>query len=108
MTAASILALVGLTSAGAYLFGLKGLCLSARDCKAAVGRMLECVGVSLVFFALNVAVALPIVLAVRRLTGTFVSVYFLGDLVWLLLSFLQGITFQEWRELSSERHQRPL
>lgn len=106
MRTVSILALVGLTSAGAYLFGLKALGLSARDCKAAAGRMLECIGVSLLFLAANLAVALSVVLAVRHMTETFVPVYFLGDIVWPVLSFVQGLTFQWWRELSSRRHPR--
>jgi len=102
-----ILILVGLTSLVAYLLGLKRLRWSGRNLGAALNKMYECVGLTLVFFAMNLLAAVSVVLTVREITGVFVSVYPIGDLAWLLLSLLQGLTFQWWRELSSEGTARP-
>lgn len=98
-----ILILVGLTSLCSYLFGLKRLMWSSRHVAAALNKMLECIGMTLIFFALNLLTAVSVVLAVREIAGVFVSVYTIGDPAWLALSFLQGLIFQWWRELSSER-----
>ncbi len=97
-----ILALAGLTSVGAYFIGTKWLRLPGRTFGAAIGRMLESVGMTLVFLALNVAVAVTIVLAVRGVTGTFVSIYLTDDAAWVGLSLLQGLTFQSWRKLAGK------
>ena len=102
MQAIFILALAGLTSVGACFFGVRRLRLSGRNFGAAIGKMLEAVGTTLVFLTVNLAVAVIIVLAVRGLTGTFVSVYVTDDAVWVGLSLLQGLTFHWWRELSAK------
>jgi len=94
------LGLAGLTSVGAYLLGLKGFRLPAQDFGLAVKKTLECAGATMLFFAINLIVAITIILAVRGFTGIFVSVYVTDDAVWLGLSLLQGLTFQWWRELS--------
>jgi hypothetical protein len=93
--------LVGLTSAGAYLVGAKGLGLSRSGLRQAVGRMLECVGVTLVFFVVNLATGVIAILAARVLTLDVVSLYLADDLTLLVLSLLQGLTFQWWREPSA-------
>jgi hypothetical protein len=101
MEAVFILGLAGITSIGAYLLGLKGLQLPVHGVHAAVKKMLEYVGAAILFFAVNLTVALAIILAVRGFTGIFLPVYTLtDDIVWLALSLLQGLTFQSWRELS--------
>ncbi|PYN21668.1 MAG: hypothetical protein DMD99_19190 [Candidatus Rokuibacteriota bacterium] len=97
-----ILALAGLTSVGAYFFGIGRLGLSSGSFGAAIGKMLEAVGTTLVFLAVNLAMAVTIVLAVRGVTGSFVSVYVTDDAVWMGLSLLQGLTFQWWRGLSGK------
>jgi len=96
-----ILVVTGLTSAGAYLFGLKGLRLPRGDFGEAVTKMLECIGTILVFAAVNLAVAATLILSLRGLTKTFVSLYLASDVAWLGLSVVQGLLFQWWRELSS-------
>ncbi len=98
-----LLALIGLTSIQLYILGRKGLGLSAQTLGAAAAKMLECVGAALVFFGVNLAVAGLTILAIRKLTGMFLSLYPANDVVWLILSSLQGLTFQWWRELS-RRH----
>ncbi len=99
---AVLLSLIGLTSLGLYLFGRTKLGLSGPRLVAAAAKTLECVGAGLVFFGFNLAVAALAILAIRKVTGTFVSLYPASDVVWLILSFLQGVTFQWWWELSKQ------
>src|SRR5262245_27091642 len=98
-----MLAMVGLTSIGAYLVGVKWLGLETLALRLAVNKMLECVGASLLFPAINVLFAATLILGLRALTRTFVSIYVINDVTWLVLSLLQGLTFWWWRELASPR-----
>jgi len=100
MEAIFISGLAGLTSIGMYLCAILWLRLPAGKLGAALAKMLESVGTTLVFLALNVTVAVSTVLAVRGFTKTFVSVYISDDAALVGLSILQGLTFQWWRELS--------
>ena len=102
MEATFIAALAGLTSIGAYYFGARRLSLSSAGLAAAVGKMLESVGIVLIFLAVNLTVAVLIVLIARNLTGLFVSAYVMDDAVWLGLSLIQGLAFQWWRETAAE------
>ena len=99
---AVLLGLIGLTSIGLYIFGRKRLSLSGPRLAAAAVKTLECVGAALVFFGFNLSVAVLGILAIRKVTGIFVSLYPANDVVWLIFSFLQGVTFQWWRELSKK------
>jgi len=92
--------LVVLTSVGAYFFGIRRLRLTGRTFGIALGKMLESVGITLIFMVVNLVAAVATVLAMRSLTTTFVSIYVTDDVVWVGLSLLQGLTFQWWRELS--------
>jgi hypothetical protein len=100
MEATFIAALTGLTSIGAYYVGAKTLRLASASLGAAIRKMLESVGMVLIFLAVNLTTAVLIVLAVRGLTGAFVSAYVTDDAVWLGLSLIQGLAFQWWRRLS--------
>jgi len=91
--------LIGFTSAGAYLIG-KRCGLSRREFQRAVGRMLESIGISLVFFLANLGVGVSIVLLIRTFTPWFVSLYLADNVMLLILSLLQGLTFQWWRASS--------
>jgi hypothetical protein len=93
--------LVGVTSFAAYLAGTRGLGLSGRGIRTAVRKMLECLGMILVFLGLNVATGVIVILAARALTGGFVSLYLAADATLLGLSLIQGLAFQWWRDLSS-------
>jgi hypothetical protein len=95
-----ILLLAGLTSVGMYILGMKGLGFAAGAFGAAVIKVLEGIGIALVFCLVNLAAGTLIVLAARRLTGGFVSLYLVSDVTLLVLSLIQGLTFQYWRELS--------
>jgi len=102
MEATFIAALAGLTSIGAYFVGARALGLSSTRLGAAVGKMLESVGMTLIFLAANLTTSVLIVLAVRSLTGTFVSAYATDDVVWLGVSLIQGLAFQAWRGSAAE------
>jgi hypothetical protein len=59
---------------------------------------------TLVFSVVNLAVAMFAILAMRSLSGRFVSIYIASDTTLLMLSWLQALTFQAWREGSQQRH----
>jgi hypothetical protein len=96
--------LVALTSLGLYWFSAKILGFSPEGLRPAFGKVLESIGLTLLFFALNLAVGMLAILAGRLLTGGFVSLYLASDITLVVLALLQGLTFQWWRELS--RHWR--
>jgi len=96
-----ILLLVGLTSVGAYWVGTKRVGLSGRGLRRAVERVLECVGMMLVFLVGNLAAGMITILAVRVVTRKFVSLYLIDDEVLVILSLLQGLAFQCWRDASA-------
>jgi chromate transport protein ChrA len=102
MAQAVVLILVGVTSAVALLIGTRGLRLRRSDLGQAIRKVLECVGVMLLFFTTNVALGIVAIIASRSLTGTFVSTYFVSDIALLVVSCLQGLLFQYWREGSRE------
>ena len=94
------LILVGLTSVSTYLVGTRGFGLSGSGLRKAVGKVLECIGLTVVFFAFNVALGVIAILGTRLLLPRFVSLYLAGDGTLLLLSLLQALTFQWWHVLS--------
>lgn len=98
-----VLALAGVTTGGAYLVGTKGLKLSGLAMQKAVGKMFESLGMVLIFLGINVGVGVIVILAARVLTRGFVSMYLAADATVLVLSLIQGLTFQWWRELSASR-----
>lgn len=97
-----VLILVAVTSCAAYVAGAVGFRLSRAGLLPAVGRALECVGLSLVFLVANLFAGVLAVLALRVLTQESVSLYLLGDEALPVLSFLQGLTFAYWRGHSTQ------
>jgi hypothetical protein len=95
------LILVGFTSVGAYVLGTRVLGLPARYIRKAVGKMLECFGISLVFFVVNLSAGVISILVARATIRVFVSLYMAADVTVLFLSVLQGLTFVWWRDLSA-------
>ena len=55
------------------------------------------------FFLLNLAVGMLAILTWRSLSGSFMSIYILSDATLLILSSLQALTLQAWREGSSRQ-----
>lgn len=93
--------LLGVTSVGAYLLGARGLRLPGRGVRRAISKMLECLGMTVVFLGVNITVGVIVILAARAMTSGFVSLYLAGDESLLVLSLIQGLTFQWWRDLSA-------
>ena len=98
MGQAFILVLVGVTSVGAYLMGAKQLGLSRAGLRMAVCRTLECAGMTVGFFMVNLAAGMAIVLVARLLSREFVSLYYANDVTLLVLSCFQAFTFLWWRQ----------
>ena len=99
-----LLILVGFTSACACLVEARRSRRSGSTLWSAVGKMLECLGLTATFLVFNVAVGAITALTTRALLLKFMSPYFATDPTLLGLSLLQAMTFQWWRELSK----RPL
>lgn len=93
-----ILGLTALTSLAAYAVGRHRLHLPARALRPAVDRMLECLGLAVIFFASNVGIGMAGILLGRAVRGGFVSLYLLDDAVLLILSVLQAMVFAWWRD----------
>ncbi len=93
-----VLVLVGFTSLGAYLVGARGFGLTRPRFRAAIGKMLTCLGATLLFFGMNLALGILAALAGRTLALGFLSMYLSNDVSLLVLSAIQGLTFASWRE----------
>jgi hypothetical protein len=91
-----LLLLFGLTSSALYLAATRGLRLRRDALRPALARMLECAGLAIVLAAANLAAGFLLVLALRRLTGSFVSLYLNTDSTLLALSVLQAVVLQWW------------
>jgi hypothetical protein len=91
-----LVVLVGATSLLAYLTGTRRLGLSGHSLRLALARMLECVGVMVVFFAANLGLGMILILSFRTLTPGFAPLYLANDISLLVFSFLQSLTFTLW------------
>jgi hypothetical protein len=90
-----LLVLCALTSAMAVVAGRRrGIPLSSL--RAPIGRALECLGLAVVMLAANVTVGMIVVLALRAVTGSFISLYPNADLTLLVLAFVQALVLQAW------------
>jgi hypothetical protein len=92
------LALVVFTSAGAYLIGRRRLGLSRHAALRALRKMLEAVGATLIFFAVNLVAGMALILTTRILFGIFAPMSLANDMALLPLSLFQALAFQWWRE----------
>jgi hypothetical protein len=92
-----LIGLVALTSGLLWMVGRRGLGLRSSGVRAALGRLLEWVGLSAAFYAGNLVVGFLAVLALRKLTGSFLSIYVNTDATLALLSAFQALVFQWWR-----------
>jgi hypothetical protein len=90
--------LLALTSATTCWVGSRRLGLRPRALGGAVARALEAVGATLVFFAANATLSVVVVLTLRATTGSFLSLHRLPNWILLVLSLLQALVFQAWRE----------
>jgi hypothetical protein len=92
-----VLGLVALTSCLVWWGGRRWARLDKASLRPAFARLLECAGLAVAFYALNVLVGFAAVLVLRKLTGSFISMYLNTDATLSLLSALQAVTFQWWR-----------
>jgi len=97
MSSISLVLIVGLTSLGAYLAATRFAGLRRGDLRGAVMETLECLGLVVIFFLANFAVGTALILALRGLTGRFISVYVVNDATLAVLSLLQALVFHRWR-----------
>ncbi len=97
-----LLALVMATSLLAILLG-RARGRHVRGLGAAMGRGLECVGLTMLLLALNVGAGFLFVLALRASTGRFVSVYANTDATLLVCSLVQALVLQAWWHDSAKR-----
>ncbi len=84
------------TTLASYVLGRKAVGLSPRRLAAAASSVAHQIGLGVIFLAVNLGIAFTVVLAVRRLTGVFVSSYLLDDVAWAILSLFQGLLFHAW------------
>jgi len=92
-----LLFLVGTTSAVALLIGRRALGLSRARLWTGTQRALELVGAAVAFFLVNLIVGVLVILAMRTFTNHFISIYYLKDVVLVVLSAVQGLVFHCWR-----------
>jgi len=89
---------IALTSLLAYLVAVKRLGRRPADLPRALARVADSLGAGLIFTVVNLAAAGALVLGLRALTGRFFTLYSLDDVVWLVVSLLQGWIWRLWRE----------
>jgi hypothetical protein len=88
--------LVALTSGLVWLAGRRrGLDQAAV--RPALGRLLEWLGLAVAFYVFNLLTGFAAVLLLRRLTGSFISMYVNADATLALFSAFQALVFQWWR-----------
>ena len=104
----TLLGLVALTSAGAFVIGRRRLALSPGRLGVAVGKAFETAGLVLFFLAFNIAVGGALILGLRAVTSSSLSLYVLTSDALLLLSALQALAFQHWREEVTPRPPNPV
>jgi len=92
---------IALTSLVAYIMAVTCLGLRPSDLGRALGRMADLVGAGVIFALVNVAAGAALILALRALTGRFVSLYALDDLAWLVVSLMQGCVWWLWRNATT-------
>jgi hypothetical protein len=92
-----LLGIVALTSVLAYFAARRFAGLQAAGLAAASARLLECAGLALGFYLLDLAAGFAAVLVLRKLTGAFIGLYVNTDGTLPVLATLQAIVFQWWR-----------
>ena len=89
---------VALTSLAAFTLAVRRLGLSPADLRRVAAHVADALGTGVVFTLINLAVGVAVVLALRAVTGRFLSLYALDDIAWLAVSMLQGWVWRLWRD----------
>jgi hypothetical protein len=95
-----VLGLVMASSVAAGLLARRVFRLRADALRPALLRLLEWVGLTVGFYALNLLLGILAVVILRKLRGGFVSLYLNTDNTIVLLSALQAAALQWWRSES--------
>ena len=85
------LLVVGCSSVGAYLLGVKTGAIRGGRWREALGRLFACLGLAICFFVLNLALGVAGILAFRGIFHSFLPVYLVDDVSLVILSSVQGI-----------------
>jgi hypothetical protein len=83
------------TSVGAFAWAVRRGS-NPGSLRSAAYTILECLGTSMVFLAVNVVLGTGVILAIRSGTSIFLPVYAINPPVLFVLSLLQGFVFQLW------------
>jgi hypothetical protein len=89
-------AIITLTSLLIYGVGLRQQRLSGSSFRAALGQLLEFIGLIVAVFLANILVAVGLGLMSRIASISFISLYVAGDITLLILSALQALLFWLW------------
>jgi hypothetical protein len=95
-----VLVFVAVSSAVLYGVGRR-LGWRSADLGPAFGRMIEYVGLTFLVLVLDVLAAAGTILAMRVLTGHFVSMYLATDSTLIVLAAAQAAVVQWWREAAT-------
>ena len=87
--------LIATTSVAILLLGTKRLGLPLGALRDACKELSECIGASIIFFAVNLAVGISIIF-LSRVLGQFTGVYVMARPSVVLFSLGQGFLFQMW------------
>lgn len=91
-----LVGLAAVTSFGAYLYARRVSHLSGPALRTAWNTVLECLALTLVFFAFNLLTGF-VVVAIGRAWGLFISLYDVSDMSVVVISLLQGTLLRLWR-----------
>jgi hypothetical protein len=91
------LVVVAATTAAAYLVGRRFFDRPRISFADPLRKGMECIGASVVFLSVNVALGLAVIFVVRTITAHFISVYSaVANPSLVILSAVQGIMFRLW------------
>ena len=88
--------LVASTTVITYGISRRASLLRAMSLRAAIRGLIDFVGAFAMFFALNIAVGVIVILLIRTVTEVFVPLYGLSSLLLAVLSAAQGFVFHVW------------
>ena len=86
---------LALTSSLLFLLAVQVLGMESRVLVASTKELVDCVGASMIFFVVNIALGASVILVLRAL-GQFVPLYVMTNWGLLLFSLGQGFVFQMW------------
>jgi hypothetical protein len=90
--------LILLSSAFGYLYARRRWGIDGANLRQAFRTALELIGCWIVVYGANLLFGLVLILLIRRLTGFFISLYVLNDIMLVLLTVLQALVFYHlWR-----------